>query len=79
MTKPRPHSVVSWHLRMPEDLAREVDRMLLDPWTGRVGFGRRAELVVALLGDWLSKNRQLPAPEPEEFLSDHPKEVSNNA
>jgi metal-responsive CopG/Arc/MetJ family transcriptional regulator len=65
---------------MPVDLASHIDRLLLDPWTGKVGFGRRSELIIKLLQKYLAETRQVPAPEPsEEFLSDNPSEVSNRA
>jgi hypothetical protein len=64
---------------MPVDLASHIDRLLLDPWTGKVGFGRRSELIIKLLQKHLAETRQVPAPDDEEFLSDNPSEVSNRA
>lgn len=58
MPRGRPSSLedrVTWHIPLPASLAAKIELLFYDPLTGRVSYGKRAELVVKLLSEWLEK------------------------
>jgi hypothetical protein len=50
---------VTWHVRLPADLAVAIELRLLDPVTLRVDFGKKSQLTQALLYGWLEEQRRL--------------------
>ena len=49
---------VLWRIRIPEDLAAEVDLLLFDPVTGNPRYGSKAQLMEQLLRDWVEDQKQ---------------------
>ena len=53
------------YARLPSSLVYSVKTLLLDPRTGRVGYGRMAALVTQLLTEWVeAKRKGIPTIEP---------------
>lgn len=46
---------VEWKLHIPFSVASKVDLIQMDPTSGRVAYGARAELITELLKKWLNE------------------------
>ena len=53
--KPRAGGIAVWTLSLPLPLVAEVELHLLDPFTRKVSYGARTELIQTLLREWLEK------------------------
>lgn len=49
---------IDWKIRMPSDLAAEVELLLFDPVKEEVTYGARSALIEELLRDWVETKRQ---------------------
>jgi len=49
---------IDWKIRMPSDLAAEVELLLFDPVKEEVTYGARSALIEELLRDWVEAKRQ---------------------
>ena len=53
------------YVRLPSSLSYSVKALLLDPRTGRVGYGRMGALITQLLTEWVEQKRKgIPTIEP---------------
>ncbi len=46
------------YVKVPADLCRDVKLLLMDPKTGRVGYGKMAALISKLLQNWRDGKRK---------------------
>jgi metal-responsive CopG/Arc/MetJ family transcriptional regulator len=49
---------VAWKCYIPEDLAAEVDLLLMDPLRAKAEYGARSELLIQLLRAWMAERRR---------------------
>lgn len=49
---------LDWKIRIPTDLAAEVELLLLDPLRGKASYGERSELITSLLREWVDQQRK---------------------
>ena len=49
------------NIRLPPELAEEVNRLLHDPRTSRKRYGSLTQLMVILLTNWVEEHRASPA------------------
>lgn len=54
---------VDWKVRIPSDLAAEVELLLFDPLTENVTYGARSQLLESLLRDWVDAKRNKENPD----------------
>jgi metal-responsive CopG/Arc/MetJ family transcriptional regulator len=48
----------AWKVYIPEDLAAKVEILLADPLRGKRAYGKRNELIEALLRDWMANQQR---------------------
>ena len=65
------------YAQIPADLCRDVKLLLMDPKTGRVGYGKMAALVTKLLQAWRDGKRKGQSVEEPTMDIDRFKEIEN--
>lgn len=52
-------------VHLPAALVGQLNLLLYDPLTARLGYGRRSELIATLVREWIAKKRGEQAPKEE--------------
>lgn len=65
------------YAQIPADLCRDVKLLLMDPKTGRVGYGKMAALITKLLQNWRDGKRKGQSVEEPSPNIDRFKEIEN--
>lgn len=60
MARPRKPPTVQWTILVPQDLAVEVELLLMDPFTQQVKYGARKMLIQRLLREWVREQTTSP-------------------
>ena len=63
--KPYAEPRVAWKIYLPQQLAAQVELLLLDPMREKVKYGARNELLEGLLRDWLERQKAVVAGIPD--------------
>ena len=58
--KPYAEPRVAWKVYLPQQLAAQVELLLLDPMREKVKYGARNELLEGLLRDWILEQINQP-------------------
>ena len=55
--KPYAEPRVAWKVYLPQNLAAEIELLLLDPMREKIRYGARNELLERLLREWILEQR----------------------
>ena len=80
-TRGRPKSdipYIVWKIHIPAPLAFQIEVRMVDPVTGTAAYGKRSQLLQALLYEWLEKQKALASVASEHTAFDTQSEKADN-